>query len=104
MLTSSISETLGSISGHNLHDLKIMLPVTGIFAHDFGGIASGLSKKERTISVAALVENSLVVASLACQYLQRGSPLPVPVQMVLGPFLAFEAWLKIATIARVKAV
>ena len=51
---------MGSISGHNLHDLKITLPVTGIFAHDFGGIASGLSKKERTISVEALVENSLV--------------------------------------------
>ena len=98
MLTKSISETLHGVSGHEIYDMYLTLPCVPGLTGKFG--ASKTSSSPTTscsISAGELVENVLVVGSLATQFLKRGQPLPVPVQAFLGPFLAFEAWLKFAS-------
>ena len=106
LLTNSIADTLHSVSGLEIYAINLTLPCqsdpafTGKFK--FGASSATSIATKCSLSVGHLFENVLVVGSLATQFLKRGQPLPVPVQVFLGPFLALEAWLKIATVGKVK--
>ena len=106
LLTNSIADTLHSVSGLEIYAVNLTLPCqsdpafTGKFK--FGASSATSAATKCSLSVGDLFENVLVVGSLATQFLKRGQPLPVPVQVFLGPFLALEAWLKIATVGKVK--
>jgi len=106
LLTNSIADTLHSVSGLEIYTVNLTLPCqsnpafTGKFK--FGASSATCTATKCSLSVGHLFENVLVVGSLATQFLKRGQPLPVPVQVFLGPFLALEAWLKIATVGKVK--
>jgi hypothetical protein len=107
LLTNSIADTLHSVSGLEIYAVNLTLPcqfdpafLTGKFK--FGASSATSTATKCSLSVGDLFENVLVVGSLATQFVKRGQPLPVPVQVFLGPFLALEAWLKISTVGKVK--
>jgi hypothetical protein len=101
LITNPVTDTLHSVSGLQIFAVNLTLPCQSdpAFTGKFKVVASSATSTATkcSLSVGDLFENVLVVSSLATQFLKRGQPLPVPVQVFLGPFLALEAWFKIAS-------
>lgn len=93
MVTRAMTETLRDVSGTDLYAVNLTLPALSV------PLPSGhsLATKACSLSAGRVFENTLVVASLVTQIVHRSTPLPAPLQVVLAPFIAFEAWLKIAS-------